>query len=43
LVVLRHLTGREDPTDAEVRAVAERAIAAANPLRDFLEDVELIG
>ena len=42
-VVLRHLTGREEPTDAEVRAVAERAIAAANPLRDFLEDVELIG
>ena len=43
LSVLRHLTGRDDPTDAEVRAVAERAIAVANPLRDFLEDVGLIG
>jgi len=42
-VVARHLTGRDDATDAAVRAVAERAIAVANPLRDFLEDVELIG
>ena len=41
--VLRHLTGREDPTESEVKAVVERAIAVANPLRDFLEDVELIG
>jgi hypothetical protein len=40
--VVRHLTGREALPDAAVRAVAERAIAVANPLRDFLEDVELI-
>jgi hypothetical protein len=40
--VVRHLTGREELPDAAVRAVAERAIAVANPLRDFLEDVELI-
>ena len=41
--VVRHLTGREQLPDAAVRAVAERAIAVANPLRDFLEDVQLIG
>jgi hypothetical protein len=42
-VVVRHLTGSDDLTETAVRAVAERAIAVANPLRDFLEDVELIG
>jgi hypothetical protein len=41
--VVRHLTGREELPEAAVRAVAERAIAVANPLRDFLEDVQLIG
>ena len=41
-VVVRHLTGRDDVSESAVRAVAERAIAVANPLRDFLEDVELI-
>jgi hypothetical protein len=41
--VVRHLTGREQLPEVAVRAVAERAIAVANPLRDFLEDVELIG
>jgi hypothetical protein len=40
--VVRHLTGGEAVADAIVRAVVERAIAVANPLRDFLEDVELI-
>src|SRR5688572_17676213 len=40
--VVRHLTGRDELPDTLVRAIAERAIAVANPLRDFLEDVELI-
>jgi hypothetical protein len=40
--VVRHLTGAQAVADAAVRAVVERAIAVANPLRDFLEDVELI-
>lgn len=40
--VARHLTGRESVADGAVRAVVERAIAVANPLRDFLQDVELI-
>ena len=39
----RHLA---DPangqSDALARAVSERAIAVANPLRDFLEEVELV-
>lgn len=40
--VCRHLTG--DPGDCEMMAVAitERALAVANPLRDFLEEVELV-
>ena len=41
-VVVRHLMGGEGSPDAAVHAVAERAIAVANPLRDFLEDVELV-
>lgn len=40
--VVRHLTGTEDVPESAVRAVAERAIAVANPLRDFLADVELV-
>lgn len=39
--VVRHLRGFDD-TPEVVKGVAERAIAVANPLRDFLEDVELI-
>ena len=42
-LVLRYLTGAGDTREEAVRAVVERAIAVANPLRDFLEDVELIG
>lgn len=39
--VCHHLSG--PPTDCQdmARALTERAIAVANPLRDFLEDVEL--
>ncbi len=40
--VASHLTG-SSPEDAELPAgLAERARAAANPLRDFLEEVELV-
>lgn len=40
--VVRHLTGNDDPNPALERVISERAIAAADPLRDFLEDVELV-
>lgn len=40
--VSRHLGG--DPADRQqtASAITERAIAVANPLRDFLEEVELV-
>lgn len=41
-VVVRHLTGRDHAEEGVSRALAERAIAVADPLRDFLEEVELI-
>jgi hypothetical protein len=41
--VVRHLTSRDIAEgEALARAVSERAIAVANPLRDFLEEVELV-
>jgi hypothetical protein len=41
--VIRHLTSREVAEgNALARAVSERAIAVANPLRDFLEECELV-
>jgi len=39
--VSRHLTGSADRPSL-TDAIRERAIAVANPLRDFLEDVELV-
>ncbi|HSH75927.1 MAG TPA: hypothetical protein VLA09_09620 [Longimicrobiales bacterium] len=39
--VSRHLVG-EEKKSALVGAIRDRAIAVAHPLRDFLEDVELI-
>lgn len=42
LAVVRHLTGRDDPNEELARAVRDRAVAVAHPLKDFLEDVELI-
>lgn len=39
--VVRHLMSAE-PVDRASTAVTERAIAVANPLRDFLEEVELV-
>lgn len=40
--VARHLVGIEAGSEDTVRSLAERAIAVADPLRDFLEDVELV-
>ena len=41
--VVRHLANpASGESDALARAVSERAIAVANPLRDFLEEVELV-
>lgn len=39
--VARRLTGTADRPDL-VDAIRERAVAVANPLKDFLEDVELV-
>ncbi|MBI4540757.1 MAG: hypothetical protein HY704_14745 [Gemmatimonadetes bacterium] len=39
---LRHLVGSRDVPPHLPLALAERAIAVAGPLRDFLEDVELV-
>jgi hypothetical protein len=38
----RHLKGEEPMGDALPDAIRERAVAVANPLKDFLEDVELV-
>lgn len=41
--VVRHLTSQDGRRGQDLaRAVSERAIAVANPLRDFLEEVELV-
>lgn len=40
-VALRHVTGMEDVPDALALRLAERAVAVAGPLRDFLEEVDL--
>lgn len=41
--VVRHLNARTDgQAETLAKAVSERAIAVANPLRDFLEEVELV-
>jgi len=39
--VVRHLVG-DSKRPALVEAIRERAVAVANPLRDFLEDVDLV-
>jgi hypothetical protein len=41
--VARHLAGSRRSPDSLAEALTERAIAVANPLRDFLEEVELEG
>ena len=40
--VARHLAGSRQSPDSLAAALTERAIAVANPLKDFLEDVELV-
>lgn len=40
--VARHLAGSNGGPDSLALALTERAIEVANPLRDFLEDVELV-
>ena len=40
-VALRHLTGQDGSAD-QALALLDRALSVANPLRDFLEDVELV-
>lgn len=39
--VVRHLVGKSGSTRS-ARALTDRAIAVANPLRDFLEEVDLV-
>ena len=41
-VVCRHLAGTPEHCMEMAHASAERALAVASPLRDFLEDVELV-
>ena len=40
-VALRHLTGGPG-SEEQGLALLDRALSVANPLRDFLEDVELV-
>lgn len=40
--VCHHLAGQPDQCAEIARAITERARAVASPLRDFLEDVELV-
>ncbi|MFV2007343.1 MAG: hypothetical protein ACC667_07845 [Longimicrobiales bacterium] len=41
-VAVQHLTGGEAVSDLLTWAVTERALAVARPLKDYLEDVQLI-
>ena len=41
-VVVQHLTGNTKPPKTLTSAVTERALEVAGPLRDYLEDVELV-
>ena len=40
--VARHLAGSKQSPDSLAAALTEKAIAVANPLKDFLEEVELV-
>lgn len=40
--VVRHLCGDDDPHEELGTAVTMRAVAVANPLKDFLDEVDLI-
>ena len=41
-VVCLHLTGDPESCLEMAKAMTERAVAVAHPLRDFLEEVELV-
>ena len=41
-VAVRHLTGGEAVSDELTWAVTERALAVARPLKDYLDDIQLI-
>ena len=40
--VVHHLTGSSSSPEAFTQAVTERALEVTGPLRDYLEDVELV-
>ena len=40
--VVHHLTGSANPPEPFTQAVTERAVEVTGPLRDYLEDVELV-
>ena len=40
--VVRHICEDDEPHQTLGQAVTVRAVAVANPLRDFLEDVDLV-
>jgi hypothetical protein len=40
--VAKHLVGAQDDINSLAASLQERAIAVANPLKDFLEEVELV-
>ena len=40
--VVHHLTGSAHPPEPFTKAVTERAVEVTGPLRDYLEDVELV-
>lgn len=41
--VSRNLTGGAALSEAKIHAIVDRAVAVAGPLKDFLEEVELVG
>ena len=42
MAVAAHLSGSQEGPESMAATLTERAIAVANPLRDFLEEVELV-
>ena len=40
--VVHHLTGSSNPPEPFAKAVTERAVEVTGPLRDYLEDVQLV-
>jgi hypothetical protein len=40
--VVHHLTGSAHPPEPFTQAVTERAVEVTGPLRDYLEDIQLV-